>query len=128
MSGKSTRFRAPRATSPAVTRIMLANRGDSLDPERLLRSHLHRMGSGSARTTAQLLRSVVLPTLSFRASAFAFLWMAAFGMAARFISHVPRAIAIGGRKRSLPLRREIGSKQLNYVRPVGASYVFGNMR
>lgn len=44
MSKRSIRARAPVATSPDVRRVMQANWGNELSPERTLRSELHRIG------------------------------------------------------------------------------------
>ena len=44
MSGKSIRARAPRSRSSAVRAVMLANTGGNSQPERILRSALHRLG------------------------------------------------------------------------------------
>jgi DNA mismatch endonuclease (patch repair protein) len=44
MSGRSLRSRAPGASSPVVRRIMLANYGDNLHPERQLRTILRNAG------------------------------------------------------------------------------------
>lgn len=44
MSGLSIRSRAPSASSPAVRRVMIANRSSNTVPERLLRSALFKSG------------------------------------------------------------------------------------
>lgn len=44
MSSQSLRRRAPLASSLATRKVMLANRGDSLKPERILRSALRKHG------------------------------------------------------------------------------------
>jgi DNA mismatch endonuclease (patch repair protein) len=44
MSGLSIRSRAPSASSPAVRRVMIANRSSNTAPERLLRSVLFKAG------------------------------------------------------------------------------------
>src|SRR6266567_118132 len=44
MSGKSLRSRAPSASAPSVGNVMVANWGGNTEPERRLRSALHRAG------------------------------------------------------------------------------------